>query len=197
MPFGLSKASVLGAAGSGGGATEWTTLATILVPANSTYTQFGFTSIDTIPSYYNTLAITVFSTEYANSSANWLEVKYADSNGSFTESNFNTQSHFIGAGNSITEYQYNTWDVAGGNAYGGMSGYDRPGASIYYFANWQDSSYGKGAQVQNFNYSSGKTSLASTASNQTQQGTEIIIKPEGNNAGGFKTGSFAMLAGIP
>lgn len=195
MPFGLSKASVLGAAGSSGGGG---TLDVLYTTTLSTDTQkVSFTNVDSIASTYRTLVLQFFAVG-GSVTNNWNDLLYSGTDHS-TATNFSTHSWGSGVNTtSFYEYSYNDSIVAGGVGTSATSWYAQSAGGWIWFPNWQDDNFNRGAM--GINASSASSSYAyfissAIGSSGNTSGTTISIANE-SSSGNWYAGSHFTLCGL-
>ena len=195
MPFGLSKASVLGAAGSSGGGG---TLDVLYTTTLSTETNtVSFSNVDSIASTYRTLVLQYFAVG-ASAATNWNDLWYSGTTHS-TDTNFHTHSWFAGQNMStFQEYTYNAPWVAGGTNSTSTNWYAQSAGGWIYFPNWQDDNFHRGALGQvatSVDSSFAWYISAAIGSSGNTSGTTISIAPDSSSSN-FYAGSHFTLCGI-
>ena len=195
MPFGLSKASVLGAAGSSGGGG---TLDVLYTTTLSTDTQkVSFTNVDSIASTYRTLVLQFFAVGVSGTN-NWNDLLYSGTDHS-TATNFSTHSWGSGVNtSSFYEYSYNDSLVAGGGGSTSASWYAQSAGGWIWFPNWQDDNFNRGAMGINASSASSAYSYfisSAIGSSGNTSGTTISIANESSSSNWY-AGSHFTLCGL-
>ena len=195
MPFGLSKASVLGAAGSSGGGGTLDVLYTTTLSTNTT--TVNFSNVDSIASTYRTLVLQYFVVG-ATGATSWTDYFYSGTSHA-TDSNFHNHSMFAGQNMSgFQEYTYNNPAVAGGANSTSASWYAQSAGGWLYFPNWQDDNFHRGALGQvasSVDNSFAWYISAAIGSSGNTSGTTISIAPDSSSTN-FYAGSHFTLCGI-
>ncbi len=196
MPLGAFKATVLGAAGSSGGAAG--TLDVLYTTTLSTdTTTVSFSNVDSIASTYRTLVLHYFAVG-GTSGGNWQDLLYSGTSHA-TDSNFHTHSWFAGQNMStFQEYTYNNPGVAGGTYPSSADWYAQSAGGWIYFPNWQDDTMNRGALGMHSSSVPNSFSWyisAAIGSSGNTSGTTISIQPE-NGSASFYAGSHFTLCGL-
>jgi len=195
MPFGLSKASVLGAAGSSGGGGTLDVLYTTTLSTNTN--TVSFTNVDSIASTYRTLVLQYFAVG-ASAANNWQDLWYSGTTHA-TDTNFHTHSMFAGQNmGGFQEYTYNAPWVAGGTNTTAANWYAQSAGGWIYFPNWQDDNFHRGALGQvasSVDNSFAWYISAAIGSSGNTSGTTISIAPDSSSTN-FYAGSHFTLCGI-
>ena len=195
MPFGLSKASVLGAAGSSGGGGTLDVLYTTTLSTNTN--TVSFTNVDSIASTYRTLVLQFFAVGVSGTN-NWNDLLYSGTDHS-TATNFSTHSWGSGVNTtSFYEYSYNDSLVAGGGGSTSASWYAQSAGGWIWFPNWQDDNFNRGAMGINASSASSAYSYfisSAIGSSGNTSGTTISIANESSSSNWY-AGSHFTLCGL-
>jgi len=195
MPLGAFKATVLGAAGSGGGGQTLDVLYTTTLSTNTN--TVSFTNVSSIASSYRTLVLQYFVVG-SSSGNNWQDLWYSGTTHS-TDTNFHTHSWLSGQNmGAFQEYTYNAPWVSGGSYPSSADWYAQSAGGWIYFPNWQDDNFHRGALGQHSSSVPNSFSWyisAAVGSSGNTSGTTISIAPDSSSTN-FYAGSHFTLCGI-